>query len=649
MNAPVLLAQLQGNNTSTGSPPRNIKLEKPQGGATVTVYLNGPIHLDFADIASEKLTFVRVGDKLIVLFDNQSTVTLEPVFGTDGHPLNNIAFEMTPDHLLSGEQFASEFPISTDQSILPAAGAGGGPASGAHFSDPTVDPLSTGTPLALLGGEGGAGGTSGFIEAPANVAPTTTPITPVIFNEDGLPGGNPGGPGDVGGVATTFTGSLNINFGTATVGASLAFSATQNSLNGLTSGGEAVHFTITTIGGEPTLIAYVGTDPSIIANEVLTISLNVANDTFTATLLRPLDEPIHGIEDTLDLSINVIATNGAGQSTTTTISIDINDDSPIVVAANETHSTITDVVPGSVVTATGSLGISFGADNFNNVVDGGNTGQNGDRAVVFTDANVTVVGEANGVGTTITTLTSDGQAVHFVLLNNGTELVAYTGNAAPTTFPTDATSAASEHVVFTVSLSDASNTGSYTVAQYEPLDHNTGATLFDAINLSFNFTATDSDGDPVSGTLTATVTDTAPTVTETLVTHSTITDPVTFSHATATGTLGISWGSDNFNAVADGGVTAADGDRAVIFTNATVTTTGSAANGDNTVVTSFTGLTSENLAVHYVLLDNGTVLVAYTGDVVPTTVPSVVTTTVQHGDEGRPPRSPPTRRTSCSW
>src|ERR1700761_892143 len=152
MNAPVLLAQLQGNSTPASTPPRHIKLEKPESGATVTVYLNGPIELDFADIASEKLTFVRVGDKLIVLFDNQSTVTLEPVFGPDGHPLNNIAFEMAPDHMLTGDQFASEFPITTDQSILPAAG--GGPTSGAHFSDPTVDALSTGNPLALLGAEG---------------------------------------------------------------------------------------------------------------------------------------------------------------------------------------------------------------------------------------------------------------------------------------------------------------------------------------------------------------------------------------------------------------------------------------------------------------------------------------------------------------
>ena len=112
------------------------------------------------------------------------------------------------------------------------------------------------------------------------------------------------------------------------------------------------------------------------------------------------------------------------------------------------------------------------------------------------------------------------------------------------------------------------------------LDHNSGTTLFDSIDLSFHYTATDSDGDPVSATLTTTIDDTVPTVTESLVTHSTITDPVIPTDATAAGTLGITWGADSANATIDGGITTADGDRAVIFTNATVTATGSASDGD---------------------------------------------------------------------
>ena len=51
MNAPILLAQLQGNSTqSGGTSPRHIKLEKPPGGATITVNLQGANQLDFSDI-----------------------------------------------------------------------------------------------------------------------------------------------------------------------------------------------------------------------------------------------------------------------------------------------------------------------------------------------------------------------------------------------------------------------------------------------------------------------------------------------------------------------------------------------------------------------------------------------------------------------
>jgi hypothetical protein len=63
--------------------------------------------LDFSDAASEKRTFVRVGDRLIVLFDNQSSITIDPVFDSAGHPLSDVAFEMAPDRIATGDEFAS--------------------------------------------------------------------------------------------------------------------------------------------------------------------------------------------------------------------------------------------------------------------------------------------------------------------------------------------------------------------------------------------------------------------------------------------------------------------------------------------------------------------------------------------------------------
>ena len=210
------------------------------------------------------------------------------------------------------------------------------------------------------------------------------------------------------------------------------------------------------------------------------------------------------------------ATNAFGQTVTTTIPIDINDDSPVIIAANETHATVIDPVTFLHSSAGGSLGISFGADNFNTDPNGGDTGQNGDRAVFFTNSTVTTTGDNHGAVTSFSGLTSDNQVVHYELLDNATVLVGYTGNIAPTSAPVtggEGESEVSSNIVFVVSLSDVSNTGSYTVTQYQPLDHISGGTKFDSIDLTFNFTATDSDGDPISGQVTMTVDDTVPTLT----------------------------------------------------------------------------------------------------------------------------------------
>ena len=134
-----------------------IKLAKPGDNQAQTVYLGyeQKYKLDLSGIANEKITFVHVGERLIILFDNQSTLTIDPFFdsSTSG-PRANITFDVNGREI-DGSQFAATFPITTDQSVLPAAGdgAGGAPASGANFRDASVDPFATPNPLDLLGQE----------------------------------------------------------------------------------------------------------------------------------------------------------------------------------------------------------------------------------------------------------------------------------------------------------------------------------------------------------------------------------------------------------------------------------------------------------------------------------------------------------------
>src|SRR5215475_9078005 len=158
MNQQFRIAEATGAGTTSnkGSQPRIFKLTKPFADQAVVVNLgyDQKVQLDFTSIANEKITLVHVGEKLIILFDNKSTVTVEPFFDSRHDSLKNLTIEVAPGREVSVNEFASLFPISTDQSVLPAAGEGGNAqGSGANFSNPSVDPINAGNPLPLLGQE----------------------------------------------------------------------------------------------------------------------------------------------------------------------------------------------------------------------------------------------------------------------------------------------------------------------------------------------------------------------------------------------------------------------------------------------------------------------------------------------------------------
>src|SRR5437763_1826555 len=157
MNGPFQVAQATGAGNSDSNTPRRIfRLTKRLGDQAVVVNLgyDQKVKVDFSAIANEKITLVHVGEKLIILFDNKSTVTVEPFFDSR-HDSSNLSVEVAPGRDVSVSEFASLFPITTDQSVLPATGDGNrnAQASGAKFSNSSVDPLDSGNPLELLGQE----------------------------------------------------------------------------------------------------------------------------------------------------------------------------------------------------------------------------------------------------------------------------------------------------------------------------------------------------------------------------------------------------------------------------------------------------------------------------------------------------------------
>ncbi len=157
-------------------------------------------------------------------------------------------------------------------------------------------------------------------------------------------------------------------------------------------------------------------------------------------------------------------------------------------------------VPGNAVVATGSLGVQWGADDYD-VADAGSQDGSGSaltgRSLTFTNANVSVFGT--------NLLKSNGENVSFALLANNTQLVGYVESAGGAGYQ-----AGLDRLVFNVTLSD-DGSGSFTFTLVDNLDHAPGAYEND-IAFRFNFTATDSDGDQANGTFMVGVDDDLPVI-----------------------------------------------------------------------------------------------------------------------------------------
>ncbi|MFS8051129.1 beta strand repeat-containing protein, partial [Rhizobium sp. BR 314] len=269
----------------------------------------------------------------------------------------------------------------------------------------------------------------------------------------------------------------------------------------LSSHGQVVH---TVLLADGTLVGYTGEvapttvldgEGSVKSNVVFYATLSdTDNGHYNFTLVQSLDDAKDS--NAIKLTFGYTATDSDGDTSSNSFSVTVADDKPVA-GTGDAGSVTEGALPGGnenphVATdaiATGSLNISWGADNGNT-----NQGGAGDRSVAFTNANVTAEGQDG-------TLSSHGLAVHTVLLADGT-LVGYTGGAVPT-----ATSGS--NVVFYATLSDTDK-GHYSFTLMQSLDD---AKTSDSIKLTFGYTATDSDGDTSSNSFSVTVADDKPVVT----------------------------------------------------------------------------------------------------------------------------------------
>ena len=117
------VAQAAGSNP-VPTPAHTIVLTKPANGQAITVQTSsdGSVLIDFSAIANEKITLVHVGEKLVILFDNQATLTLDPFYDAHNIPLQNLTVEVAPGDDLNGSQLHPHFPsLMTNQCCRPPA------------------------------------------------------------------------------------------------------------------------------------------------------------------------------------------------------------------------------------------------------------------------------------------------------------------------------------------------------------------------------------------------------------------------------------------------------------------------------------------------------------------------------------------------
>ena len=125
MNDRFIVAQVNTTGTAQEAqkrPVKVVKVTKPSDGQAITIELSHdqPTKIDLTAIASENFTLVHIGEKLIIWFDNNATVTVEPFFDLMGVPRQDLTVEVAGRDMSSSE-FAAVFPITTDQSVLAAA------------------------------------------------------------------------------------------------------------------------------------------------------------------------------------------------------------------------------------------------------------------------------------------------------------------------------------------------------------------------------------------------------------------------------------------------------------------------------------------------------------------------------------------------
>lgn len=583
--------------------PGTLTVERPLAQQSIVMLRSSGQLVDFRQILNDNISFIRIDGDLQMVFADGGMIIIQDFFegdaGADALIIGDGQF-LSIDGFVSiaNLEVADEIQTAAGQTSNLATALGSPEGSGQTFEPTTIGDLGDGLGFAsLLQGEDPLPRelvSDDLFVGEVQTSPSIgTPVDSTLDEENLPEGTDPANP-------VRATASLDVSFGDNPGNSPrLEFDSLPS---GLTSDGVPLVSVVTSnsSGGQTLTVRKDGT-----GEIVFTVSLEVvgsgsaASGQYTFEIFGNLDHVAPGEDGSIPLIFGFTAFDSDGDSASAAFTVNVSDDTPVP-GTSETRDVREDNLANGTDTDTaklvagGALNIEWGADNADAAADGAvqdAPGGLGDRSVVFA--------AVDDQPADTRAVTSDGEALEFVLSDNDTVLTAYKGAGR-----------LDGDKVFVVSLSD-DGTGSFEFELLGNIDHvDQLSAPIDVLDLDFAFEAQDSDGDAVEGRFGVSIVDdeaVTGTADQETVKESNLakgTDPDTPA-ATKTGDLNITWGADDADDAADAGsqdVPRGAGDRSVVF----------AAIEDQPTQTT----TSGGAALRYVLSESNTVLTAFssTGD-----------------------------------
>ena len=264
--------------------------------------------------------------------------------------------------------------------------------------------------------------------------PTVTANAAVQLDDDALTGGNAGGIVDVNPDTANTTGTLAHSYGADGAGTTLLTTAGAVLPSGFTP--------TVTDGGRTLTISQIQNGVSV---AVLQVQLSdTTSGIYTVTQLHAIDHPAGLDENDLTFTVNYVTTDHDGDTATSSLSINVNDDTPVAISPQ--HAFLPDNA-----TATVTVALDGDGQIDNNV--------GADQAGTLTFVNITN-GEDSG-------FTSGGDPILLFVTGDGTLLEGRTGSS-------------SGPLVFTVILNhNLGGSDTYTVTMLDSVDNGSGVIFTD--------------------------------------------------------------------------------------------------------------------------------------------------------------------------